>query len=140
MLGALFRIGEQLGGVAFVFFRRLSPTSSTGDRSNFNQVVRDADVQFRRASDERERIAKAQAKHVGRWVHQTQATIKFKWVATKIRLEALREHDLERVSGTNVFLCFQNGSFEFLLSGVAACRESGYAHLCINQRQMRCAG
>src|SRR4029077_5950393 len=65
VFGPLLRIGQQLSGVGFVFFRGQTASTCPRDWTNLHAVVSQPDMHLRRTTDECKNDAEVENKHLG---------------------------------------------------------------------------
>ena len=118
VLRALFGIGHEVVGIGVVLFDGRSSAAGAGDGADFHEVAGEAHMDFGRTADERVSAGTAEAEHVGRGIHEPQGAVEIQRVAGEIRLEPLREDDLEDVPGADVFLRAVDHGVVFLAGGV----------------------
>ena len=123
MLGALLRIGEQLGLERLVLVRGGAARAGAGDRADGDGAAAHLDQDFRARSGDRE-VAEVEEIEIGRGIDPPQRAIERERRQLERRLEALRQHDLEDVAGGDVFLGGAHHALVFGRRGVGA-RQHG---------------
>ena len=118
VLGALLGIGHEVGGIRIIFLRSGSTAACAGDRTDFNKVAGETDVDFRRTAHERVSTRTAETKHVGRRINEAQGAVEVECVVVKFGFEPLREHDLEDVARADVFMGLVDHGVVFLAGRV----------------------
>ena len=103
MLGALLRIGQQVGGERLVLGRRCAAPARAGDRADGDLAVAQPHQDLRARADDRE-AAEIEEEQEGRGVEPAQRAVEGEGRQLEGQLEALGRHDLEDVAGEDVFL------------------------------------
>ena len=103
MLGVLLGIGEQAFAVRLVLFARGAARAGAGDRADSHLAIAHADEDFRARSDHRET---GEIEEVEEWrrVYAPERAIEREGRQGEGASEALRQHDLEDVTGGDVVL------------------------------------
>ena len=103
VLGALLRIGQQLGLERLVLVRRRAARPRAGDRADGDRAVAHPHQDLRARADDRE-AAEIEEIQERRGIDPAQRAVERERRQRERRLEALRQHDLEDVAGGDVFL------------------------------------
>ncbi len=101
VLGPFLGIGQQFFGQPAVFFFVGSAGTRAGQRANGNPATDDADHDFRRAADQRH-PGRAKIKHEGAGIDHAQRAVDFERMRLDFQFQALADHHLKDVAGTDV--------------------------------------
>ncbi len=112
VLGALFRVRQQLLGERRVFVGRLAARARAGDRPQCDVAVLKPHQDFGRCADD-VKIVEVEEKHVGRGIERAQRAIQREWARAERLAHALRQHHLHDVAVEDVAL----GAFDHLKIG-----------------------
>ncbi len=103
VLGELLRVLHELClEPAVLLLVRAAPAGSR-DRAGHDTTVEELDHRLRGRSDDRD-APLAEEEHVRARVHLPEHPVDLERVAAQLEIEALRQHDLERVACADVFL------------------------------------
>src|SRR5262245_12431503 len=75
MLGSFLRVSKQLHAQPFVLGLSRASLPRSSNWADLDPSVPESDVHFRRAADQGKSLAEAEAKHVGRWIDESQRAI-----------------------------------------------------------------
>ncbi len=116
VLGAFFFVAAHLLFQSAVFGLVAAARMSSGDRPIF-QLASGHPHQHLRRRAQNVRIAHAQKIQIGRGIHLPQRAVYIERRDFRNEIEALRQHDLENVSGGNVFLAALDAAQKTLAAG-----------------------
>ena len=103
MLGAFLDVSHEIGRVRRVFFRCRAALARSGDRTDGDDVVPQADENFR-AGPDNGKFIKIEEEQEGRGVQPPKAAIEIDRRQVERDRETLREHHLENIACPNVIL------------------------------------
>ena len=109
VLGALFRVLDELGLEPSIFFVARAASARSGDRPGHDTAVQELDHRFWRGTDDRD-AALAKEEHVRARVDLAQHTVDIERVTAKLEVESLGEDDLEGVTCPDVLLGHFDGA------------------------------
>ena len=129
MLGALFFAGEHFLFEALIFGFVLAAPARPGNRAVENVAALHFDQHFRGAAHDGN-IVHLQIEKIRRRIESAQFTINLKWCGLRFRREALADHHLKNIAGTDVALGFANGFEIFRASEIGSDAERRGALIC----------
>ena len=123
VLGDLLRVGEQRSLELAILHLLRAARRRPGDRPDRHLAVLDPRHHLGRRADQR-LLAELQVEHVRRWVDRAERAIDVEGRGPERRLEALREHDLDDVAGSDVLLGALDHGAELRAREIGARRQA----------------